>query len=91
MAMDVEFQDLQLVLREELTLLEQQQAGYNIDPVVTGFCGAEPTVQIQVEDSKGIKKDCIYGTAENLSKSGWFEAAMNFNEQQLRAIKVSGS
>lgn len=78
-----------LLDREEMTWLEMQQAGFNVDPLVTGYCGDEVAVWVHVEDSAGTRKEHVIASPSYLRKSGWFQAALDFKEQQPEQITVS--
>uniref|UniRef100_A0A383VDV4 BACK domain-containing protein n=1 Tax=Tetradesmus obliquus TaxID=3088 RepID=A0A383VDV4_TETOB len=77
-----------LLDREEMTWLEMQQAGFNVDPLVTGYCGDEVAVWVHVEDSAGTRKEHVIASPSYLRKSGWFKAALGFKEQQPEQITM---
>jgi hypothetical protein len=83
--------ELDLLDRKEMTLLEMQQAGYNIDPLVAHYRGDEVAIPIRIEDAAKTRRERTNGVPSYLSKSGWFKAALDFTEQQPQKITVSAA
>jgi hypothetical protein len=78
-----------LLDKADMTIEELQQAGYNVDPLITGCCGEEVGIRISIEDAAKTKADSIIGVRSALAKSGWFNGLIYFHGKQPEQITVS--
>jgi hypothetical protein len=84
-----QWEELRLLNKADMTIEELQQAGHNIDPLMTECWQKEDAILIQIRDAANSKEQCVAGVPRYLAKSGWFKALIAFQGQQPEQIEVS--